>query len=121
MIKEIINIFKKDSLMDQAYERTYEMIDITFNMYKEIENRLRDNAKYKFSFDIRDQDIAINKRRSGIDCSVLASLLRRQGFGSAFWFAQRDWHPRSVERSRCRPDQGEDNPNRKGVAGNGRV
>ena len=61
MIKELINIFKKDSLMDQAYERTYEMIDITFDMYKEIQNRLRDDAKYKFSFDIRDQDIAINK------------------------------------------------------------
>ena len=61
MIKELINIFKKDSLMDQAYERTYEMIDITFEMYKEIQNRLRDDAKYKFSFDIRDQDIAINK------------------------------------------------------------
>ena len=61
MIKELINIFKKNSLMDQAYERTYEMIDITFEMYKEIQNRLRDDAKYKFSFDIRDQDIAINK------------------------------------------------------------
>ena len=61
MIKELINIFKKHSLMDQAYERTYEMIDITFEMYKEIQNRLRDDAKYKFSFDIRDQDIAINK------------------------------------------------------------
>ena len=61
MIKELINIFKKNSLMDQAYERTYEMIDITFEMYKEIQNRLRNDAKYKFSFDIRDQDIAINK------------------------------------------------------------
>jgi len=39
----------------------------------------------------------------------------------ALLFAQRAWPPRSAERSRCRPDQGEDNPNRKGVAGNGRV
>jgi len=60
MIKEIINIFKKDSLMDQAYERTYEMIDITFDMYKEIQNRLRADAKYKFSFDI--QVVVINPK-----------------------------------------------------------
>jgi len=74
MIKEIINIFKKDSLMDQAYERTYEMIDITFNMYKEIQNRLRDNAKYKFSFDIRDQDIAINKYEREVRRNVFNHL-----------------------------------------------
>ena len=38
-----------------------------------------------------------------------------------FVFAQRSWQTRSAERSRRRPDQGEDNPNRKGAAGNGRV
>jgi hypothetical protein len=36
-------------------------------------------------------------------------------------FAQRSWQTRPVARYRHRPDQGEDNPNRKGVAGNGRV
>jgi hypothetical protein len=38
-----------------------------------------------------------------------------------FWFAQRSWQTRLVERYGRHPDQGEDNPNRKGVAGNGRV
>ncbi|KAF5431345.1 Na+/phosphate symporter [Candidatus Methanophagaceae archaeon] len=74
MIKELINIFKKDSLLDQAYERTYEMIDITFNMYKEIQNRLRDDAKYKFSFDIRDQDTAINKYEREVRRNVFNHL-----------------------------------------------
>lgn len=74
MIKELINILKKDSLMDQAYERTYEMIDITFDMYKEIQNRLRDDAKYKFSFDIRDQDIAINKYEREVRRNVFNHL-----------------------------------------------
>ena len=37
------------------------------------------------------------------------------------WFAQRSWQTRPVERNGRHPDQGEDNPNRKGVAGNGRV
>jgi hypothetical protein len=38
-----------------------------------------------------------------------------------FVFAQRSGQTQPVERNRRRPDQGEDNPNRKGVAGNGRV
>jgi len=33
----------------------------------------------------------------------------------AFLFAQRSWQTRPVARDRRRPDQGEDNPNRKGV------
>jgi len=45
----------------------------------------------------------------------------RSRYGSCLLFAQRAWPPQSVERNRCHPDQGEDNPNRKGVAGNGRV
>jgi len=74
MIKDLLNILKKDSLMDQAYEKTYEMIDITFEMYKEIQNRLRDDAKYKFSFDIRDQDIAINKYEREVRRNVFNHL-----------------------------------------------
>jgi len=41
--------------------------------------------------------------------------------GGVFWFAQRSWQTRPVARNRRHPDQGEDNPNRKGVVGNGRV
>jgi Na+/phosphate symporter len=74
IIRDLLNIFKKDSLMDQAYERTYEMIDITFDMYKEIQNRLRDNAEYKFSFDIRNQDIAINKYEREVRRNVFNHL-----------------------------------------------
>jgi Na+/phosphate symporter len=60
--------------MDQAYERTYEMIDITFDMYKEIQNRLRHDAEYKFSFDIRNQDIAINKYEREVRRNVFNHL-----------------------------------------------
>ena len=74
MIKEIINVFKKHSLMDQSYERTYEMIDIAFNMYKEIQTRLRENAKYQFSFNILDQDIAINKYEREVRRNVFNHL-----------------------------------------------
>ncbi len=35
----------------------------------------------------------------------------------AFLFAQRSWQTRQVERNLSHPDWGEENPNRKGVAG----
>ena len=38
-------------------------------------------------------------------------------FGSLFLFAQRSWQTRQVERNLSHPDWGEENPNRKGVAG----
>jgi Na+/phosphate symporter len=74
MIKDIIKIFKNHTLMDQAYERTYEMIDITSDMYKEIRNRLRFDADYQFSFDIRNQDIAINKYEREVRRNVFNHL-----------------------------------------------
>jgi len=40
---------------------------------------------------------------------------------SLFCFAQRSWQIRLAERNGRRSDQGEDNPNRKGAAGNGGV
>jgi len=61
MYKELLTIFKKDSLLDIAFARTYEMIDITGKMYHEVIKRLRKDKKYTFSFDIRDQDLAVNK------------------------------------------------------------
>jgi len=36
---------------------------------------------------------------------------------AAFLFAQRSWQTRQVERNLSHPDWGEENPNRKGVAG----
>ncbi len=44
---------------------------------------------------------------------------RQSQDGSAFLFAQRSGQ--TLSRKGRHPDQGEDNPNRKGVAGNGRV
>jgi phosphate uptake regulator len=61
MFKQLLNIFKKGTLLDKAFDRSCEMIDITHEMFKEIRKQLRVDKNYKFSFDIRDQDIAVNK------------------------------------------------------------
>jgi hypothetical protein len=45
----------------------------------------------------------------------------RKKSGWRFWFAQRGEYIRSGGRSRRHPGQGQDNPNCKGVAGNGGV
>jgi Na+/phosphate symporter len=74
MYKDLLTIFKKDSLLDMAFARTYEMIDITSKMYEEVRIRLRKDAKYKFSFDIRDQDIAVNKYEREIRRKVFNHL-----------------------------------------------
>jgi phosphate uptake regulator len=60
--------------MDQSYERTFQMIDITFEMYKEIRKRLRSDKKYKFSFDIRNQDMEVNKYEREVRRNVFNHL-----------------------------------------------
>jgi hypothetical protein len=41
-MKELLAIFKKDSLIDQAFQRTYEMMDITRKMFMEAKRNLRE-------------------------------------------------------------------------------
>ncbi len=74
MYKELLNIFRKDTLLDIAYERSYEMLEITCEMFREIKKRLREDEKYKFSFDIHDQDIAINKYEREVRRNVFNHL-----------------------------------------------
>jgi hypothetical protein len=45
----------------------------------------------------------------------------RRDASGRFSFAQRSWQTRLFERKEGYPDQREDNPNRKGVIGNGEV
>jgi len=61
MYRELLAIFRKNILLDKAYKRSYEMLEITCLMFKEIKQRLREDEKHQFSFDIMDQDIAVNK------------------------------------------------------------
>lgn len=61
MYKDLLTILKKNSLLEGAFSRSFEMIDITGKMFHEVIKRLREDRNYQFSFDIRDQDIAVNK------------------------------------------------------------
>lgn len=61
MLKELLSVFKSDSLLDRAYKRSFEMLDLTFKMFQEATNVLRHTESNQMSFDINDQDIAVNK------------------------------------------------------------
>ena len=33
MLKELISVFRSDNLLDRAFERSFEMLDLTHKMY----------------------------------------------------------------------------------------
>jgi len=61
MLKEIISVFTSDSLLDRAYKRIFEMLDLTHTMFTEAKNVLRHTDSNQIEYDINDQDLAVNK------------------------------------------------------------
>lgn len=61
MLKELISVFKSDSLLDRAYNRSFEMLDLTHEMFLEAKNVLRNTDSNQIDIDINDQDILVNK------------------------------------------------------------
>ncbi len=74
MWKEILAIFNKDTLLDQAYKRSYEMLDITNQMYQEARSSLREREDNKLAEHIYGQDIAVNKYEREVRRKVLSHL-----------------------------------------------
>jgi Na+/phosphate symporter len=73
-MKELLSIFKKDNLIDLAFQRTYEMIDITQKMFLEVKRSLREEDTNKLTINIYDQDIAVNKFEREVRRNVLSHL-----------------------------------------------
>ncbi|MEE9431938.1 MAG: PhoU domain-containing protein [Melioribacteraceae bacterium] len=61
MLKELISVFTSDSLLDRAYKRIFEMLDLTHIMFSEAKNVLRHTDSNQIDYDINDQDLAVNK------------------------------------------------------------
>jgi phosphate uptake regulator len=61
MIKEIIAVFKSDNLLDRAFNRSFEMLDLTNKMFLEAKDVLRNTDSNKLDIDINDQDLKVNK------------------------------------------------------------
>jgi len=73
-MKELLSIFKKDNLIDLAFQRTYEMMDITQKMFLEVKRSLREEDTNKLTINIYDQDIAVNKFEREVRRNVLNHL-----------------------------------------------
>jgi phosphate uptake regulator len=61
MFKKWLAIFKKDTLMDRAYQRSFEMLTITMAMCKEARVSLRQREDNEIDLAIKDKDIEVNK------------------------------------------------------------
>ena len=74
MLKELFAIFKKDTLLDKAYRRSYRMVDITWEMFVEAKKSLREMDINELEIDIHDRDIEVNKYTREVRRNVLSHL-----------------------------------------------
>jgi phosphate transport system protein len=60
MFKKWLAIFKKDTLMDRAYQRSFEMLDITREMYEEAKESLRRREDSEVDLKVKEKDKEVN-------------------------------------------------------------
>ena len=74
MLKELLTIFRKDSGLDQAFRRSYEMIDITKDMFLKAKRTLRETDTTELDTSVYEQDKKINKYQKEVRKDVLQHL-----------------------------------------------
>ena len=60
MFKKWLAIFKKETLMDRAYKRSFEMLDITLAMYLEAKESLRQRDDNEVDLKVKETDKEVN-------------------------------------------------------------
>jgi hypothetical protein len=60
MFRKWLAIFKKDTLIDRAYQRSFEMLDITNEMYVEARNSLRQREDAEVKLEVKETDKKVN-------------------------------------------------------------
>ncbi len=75
MLKELISVFKSDSLLDRAFQRSFEMLDLTHKMFLESKDVLRNTDSNKIDIDINDEDIKVNKFQREVRKDVFNYLI----------------------------------------------
>jgi len=77
MFKKWLEIFKKDTLLDRAFERSYEMLDLTRTMFIKSRESLRKMEDCQIDIDIRDKDHEVNKYEREVRRDVFNHLAVR--------------------------------------------
>jgi len=60
MFREWLAIFKRDTLMDRAYQRSYLMLEMTNEMFSKARESLRQREDSEVDLDVRKKDLEIN-------------------------------------------------------------
>lgn len=60
MFRQWLAIFKKDTLIDRAYKRSFEMLDITNEMYVEARKSLRQREDCEVNLQVKETDKKVN-------------------------------------------------------------
>lgn len=74
MIREILSVFKSDSMMQRAYESSFTMLDLTKEMYDEAREVLRQTDHALENVNIDDQDSEVNKFQRNVRKDVYKHL-----------------------------------------------
>jgi len=74
MLKELLAIFNKDSKLDEAFRHSYEMLDITRDMFLKAKSSLREADNNQLDKSIYKQDKRINKFEREVRKGVLQHL-----------------------------------------------
>jgi len=79
MIREILSVFKANTLMDRAFQRSYDMLDLTYKMFLQAKEVLRNTEHAELEFDISDEDIEVNKYQREVRKDVFNHLVLTDG------------------------------------------
>ncbi len=74
MWREILNFWKEDNLMDQAYKESYEMLEIDEEMLREGIRILRESDDENVDMSVRKKDKTINKFERDVRKKILTHL-----------------------------------------------
>ena len=75
MFKKWLTIFKKDTLMNRAYQRSFEMLDITQAMFKEAKESLRQREDSEIDLGIKETDKKVNSYEREVRRMVINHLV----------------------------------------------
>ena len=75
MWKELIQLFKKDNLFEQAYQEAAGMLDTDAAMYDASVEALRRSDTAEVKFDIYDADKGVNRSERGVRKKVVTHLV----------------------------------------------
>lgn len=74
MFKKWLAIFKKDTLMDRAYKRSFMMLDLTREMFLKAKESLRFREDKDVDLNVRDRDLEINRYEREVRRDVFNNL-----------------------------------------------